>query len=635
MDLKIPVKIDAWQIIMRGLNDIKLHMPRIDPGISHRYVEPTYNPHTQLDVPVAVEAILPHLEEAKHFVQLQTAMNPKVPEVFNQYLNIPNFNGVPPTNFPEMNPFQASEMAKKYFFNAAPYLPKPIKELSMCQKVLQTPYQDKQLKQLGFYLHYMQNAYTLPEPSKEIPFLASKNIDKFLDQFKGLDFPNQLKILGSNAAERLALRQKILCEIRALPYDYLRQEDSKRYLEEALIHPLIEKYLPLEVIKSRSLALDLSILYDAFWVKVNLLIEDGQIHNLKYGQDLLDLMDKGIERSADWVESVLLELIDTGDSAGCIIENVKSGLSLKLGAGYYHLRLIIREQELSRSEIFKSLGYALFGPSFVMKPAFNVGRAFISNKAESHIDREILKNRALELRKMPGLEEVFARVNYYSMNPEGDSLAFSPQDFMVKSIAIDIGIKELKNGGILNVNGILNSFKEAERAARKFSLLGDHVRIKGIYNASNGFKNDILESLFNLLYISTPPVELLKEQILDYFEKNGLEKRLLIQCHSQGAAITRNALMQLPPQIRNRISVLAISPAAYIDREICGDVKHVVSDRDWIVPYIDKAGLERCIDTVTFLKSKKPFSFLDHGIESPTFQEVIEATIKQFCKENE
>ncbi len=104
---------------------------------------------------------------------------------------------------------------------------------------------------------------------------------------------------------------------------------------------------------------------------------------------------------------------------------------------------------------------------------------------------------------------------------------------------------------------------------------------------------------------------------------------MLIVCHSQGAAITRNVLVQLPPEIRKRISVLAVAPAAYIDRYLCGNVVHLVSDWDFIVPWIDKAGRERC------KKSQGPWWKMDHSFNSPTYRENIEEVMRKFNEENQ
>ncbi|MFW1646351.1 hypothetical protein, partial [Acinetobacter guillouiae] len=87
----------------------------------------------------------------------------------------------------------------------------------------------------------------------------------------------------------------------------------------------------------------------------------------------------------------------------------------------------------------------------------------------------------------------------------------------------------------------------------------------------------------------------------------------------------RNALIQLPPHIRNRISIVAVAPAAYIDRNLCGAVVHLVSKWDWLIPQIDRAGRERCKDT-TIVLERKGWSLLDpfdHSFESKTYTDLI------------
>lgn len=45
-------------------------------------------------------------------------------------------------------------------------------------------------------------------------------------------------------------------------------------------------------------------------------------------------------------------------------------------------------------------------------------------------------------------------------------------------------------------------------------------------------------------------------------------------CHSQRAIHTCNALIDYPDELRKRIHVVAIAPAAYIYEETCGSVIH-------------------------------------------------------------
>jgi hypothetical protein len=68
----------------------------------------------------------------------------------------------------------------------------------------------------------------------------------------------------------------------------------------------------------------------------------------------------------------------------------------------------------------------------------------------------------------------------------------------------------------------------------------------------------------------------------------------------KGAIQTRNALRSLDPELRKRIHVIAVAPAAFIDKELCRSFVHFVSKSDPI-PWIDFIGRMRNKDTVVVL----------------------------------
>ncbi|MDN3505101.1 MAG: DUF687 family protein [Rhabdochlamydiaceae bacterium] len=94
-------------------------------------------------------------------------------------------------------------------------------------------------------------------------------------------------------------------------------------------------------------------------------------------------------------------------------------------------------------------------------------------------------------------------------------------------------------------------------------------------------------------------------------------------CHSQGAIMVRNALMMCPDWIRNKIRVVAIAPAAYIDDHLCKSVVHYVSQGDMVHKF-DFEGRERNKHTTIELEKRDGANkWLDHEFSSPTFRESI------------
>jgi isopentenyl phosphate kinase len=45
--------------------------------------------------------------------------------------------------------------------------------------------------------------------------------------------------------------------------------------------------------------------------------------------------------------------------------------------------------------------------------------------------------------------------------------------------------------------------------------------------------------------------------------------KILHFCHSQGTLHTKNALLRLPKEIRDRVIVVAIAPAAVVPKKLC------------------------------------------------------------------
>jgi hypothetical protein len=126
----------------------------------------------------------------------------------------------------------------------------------------------------------------------------------------------------------------------------------------------------------------------------------------------------------------------------------------------------------------------------------------------------------------------------------------------------------------------------------------------------------------NYTGINTRPVKLLKQEWEDYFKNCGDDGIIIHYCHSQGAIQTRNALRSLDPELRKRIYVIAVAPAVYIDKDLCGQVVHLVSSRD-PVPWIDFMGRMRNKDTIWVLDRHPDASYFDHCFKSPTYEEQI------------
>lgn len=195
-----------------------------------------------------------------------------------------------------------------------------------------------------------------------------------------------------------------------------------------------------------------------------------------------------------------------------------------------------------------------------------------------------------------------------------------------------LGLLELPPGlGIGFCNGVWNDHEEALQNLEYIAELAGGFNIHGVYNATHGMLPDLRESFVGLNYIATDPVRQLHKMWNSFFEKNYGDSKFLMICHSQGAIHVRNALLDYPPELRERILVVAIAPAAYIYQETCADVIHYRAKpwRDFI-PRIDILGAMRSRSSIRDLDSHPNAPLFDHRFTSPTYQKVLKNHINNY-----
>ena len=122
----------------------------------------------------------------------------------------------------------------------------------------------------------------------------------------------------------------------------------------------------------------------------------------------------------------------------------------------------------------------------------------------------------------------------------------------------------------------------------------------------------------------------MKNEWIDYLSKNESNRYLQI-CHSEGAIITKNALEKTPKDLRNRIDIIGIAPAAYINRFLCNSRTHYVSKRDFI-PYLDFRGYNKNKDSIFKIKPHPDAKLLDHNFDSPSYRDLLERKINDYIE---
>ena len=168
------------------------------------------------------------------------------------------------------------------------------------------------------------------------------------------------------------------------------------------------------------------------------------------------------------------------------------------------------------------------------------------------------------------------------------------------------------NLGVGFIHGIGNVLPDAIFHAEYLSRLNEGRSIDAIYNKSNTAPIDLLEAfLINIPGESPNTAKLLQENWVEFHHKNIDNSKLkyLQVCHSQGAIHVRNALASAPKEIRDRVIVVAIAPAAVVPRELCFDSTNYACKAD-IVPKV-----EIPVSVVLDLAHREGFTHLREAIE--------------------
>lgn len=205
---------------------------------------------------------------------------------------------------------------------------------------------------------------------------------------------------------------------------------------------------------------------------------------------------------------------------------------------------------------------------------------------------------------------------------------------------------QIPNGRIGGINGINTAMKDAAHYAGYFSKIAKNYCIEWVYNASHSLIVDAVETVFLNYRSLSSPASLLKSLWKRFHKehKQNPKAKYLQLCHSQGAAHVKNALITLPEEVRKRIIVVAIAPAAIVPNGLCFESYNYASRRDLIhygeiladlvlAPQKIKADFEAYKELI-LLDPPPEADLFDHAFLSPTFEVVIARHIDNYLKAN-
>lgn len=146
----------------------------------------------------------------------------------------------------------------------------------------------------------------------------------------------------------------------------------------------------------------------------------------------------------------------------------------------------------------------------------------------------------------------------------------------------------LRIGGI---NGIRTSWEAALSHANYLGRLTSGKSIEWTHNRSHTLLVDLAE-VVHLNYAGYSPTNanvLLENWIAFHKENQSRPHAKYLQiAHSQGALHVRNALLLAPPEIRNRIIVVAIAPAGVVPKEYCYNSFNYACEGD-LIPFFESS----------------------------------------------
>lgn len=201
------------------------------------------------------------------------------------------------------------------------------------------------------------------------------------------------------------------------------------------------------------------------------------------------------------------------------------------------------------------------------------------------------------------------------------------------------------------INGINNSFEESRKSGTYIQSLTGGCMIAGIYNCTHGAVIDLLESAFlNHMGYSPITAKLLRTEWEAFHKANAHlpNAKLLQVCHSQGTIDVKNALQACPPEIRDRVMVVAIAPAAVVPKRLCFKSFNYASAKDFVhklepspPPLVESLTIDDVIvptfgegiddrGELIILTPHPDAKGIDHEFRSPTYKPVLERLLANY-----
>jgi RHS repeat-associated protein len=202
----------------------------------------------------------------------------------------------------------------------------------------------------------------------------------------------------------------------------------------------------------------------------------------------------------------------------------------------------------------------------------------------------------------------------------------------------DFGVRPLKSKMVVFVNGINTTHDEAKFHASLLSKAGGGINVDYVYNPRHGLFFDFQECMVGRIGKETQPVRSLFSLLTSHLTENS-ENTCLQIAHSQGAIHVKNVLLRMPEELRERITVMTIAPAAIITDDLCHKGYNYLSKGDLLPFLCDKKVRDNVFNrssdvsaNIIWLDRAKGASWWDHSFQSPTYFPVLKEHVDNYLK---
>jgi hypothetical protein len=171
------------------------------------------------------------------------------------------------------------------------------------------------------------------------------------------------------------------------------------------------------------------------------------------------------------------------------------------------------------------------------------------------------------------------------VNPNGSVLWANVPLVPAPSQVFTIPGKQLPGKLLLGINGLDNTLSEAVSHAQHLQELSGGHEVTWVYSSCDGLIVDAARAavrFFVPFWPLSPEAKLLQDNLMQFHSDNANDPnaKCFLSCHSRGAIDVRNALQNLPPEVRNRVIVVALAPAVVVPKALCFQSYNYASKND-------------------------------------------------------